>query len=81
MIMECVIFKIEVNRKETVSKIKKQIWEFTDSYGNVKDVEYKDDVVDEDNNDEDIIMIKKIKRININDNNEENKEDEEGGNK
>ena len=79
--MECVIFKIEVNRKETVSKIKKQIWEFTDSYGNVKDVEYKDDVVDEDNNDEDIIMIKKIKRININDNNEENKEDEEGGNK
>ena len=79
--MECVIFKIEVNRKETVSKIKKQIWEFTDSYGNVKDVEYKDDVVDEDNNDEDIIMIKKIKRININDNNEEYKEDEEGGNK
>ena len=76
MILECVIFKIEVNRKETVSKIKKQIWEFTDSYGNVKDVEYKDDVVDED-----IIMIKKIKRININDNNEENKEDEEGGNK
>lgn len=81
MILECVIFKIEVNRKETVSKIKKQIWEFTDSYGNVKDVEYKDDVVDEDNNDEDIIMIKKIKRININDNNEEYKEDEEGGNK
>ena len=79
--MECVIFKIEENRKETVSKIKKQIWEFTDSYGNVKDVEYKDDVVDEDNNDEDIIMIKKIKRININDNNEEYKEDEEGGNK
>ena len=76
MILECVIFKIEVNRKETVSKIKKQIWEFTDSYGNVKDVEYKDDVVDED-----IIMIKKIKRININDNNEEYKEDEEGGNK
>lgn len=81
MILECVIFKIEVNRKETVSKIKKEIWEFTDSYGNVKDVEYKDDVVDEDNNDEDIIMIKKIKRININDNNEEYKEDEEGGNK
>ena len=79
--MECVIFKIEVNRKETVSKIKNGIREFTDSYGNVKDVEYKDDVVDEDNNDEDIIMIKKIKRININDNNEENKEDEEGGNK
>ena len=65
-----------MNRKETVSKIKNGIREFTDSYGNVKDVEYKDDVVDED-----IIMIKKIKRININDNNEENKEDEEGGNK
>ena len=81
MILECVIFKIEVNRKETVSKIKNGIREFTDSYGNVKDVEYKDDVVDEDNNDEDIIMIKKIKRININDNNEEYKEDEEGGNK
>lgn len=81
MVLEYVIFKIEVNRKETVSKIKNGIWEFTDSYGNVKDVEYKDDVVDEDNNDEDIIMIKKIKRININDNNEENKEDEEGGNK
>ena len=76
MILECVIFKIEVNRKETVSKIKNGIREFTDSYGNVKDVEYKDDVVDED-----IIMIKKIKRININDNNEEYKEDEEGGNK
>ena len=52
MILECVIFKIEVNRKETVSTIKNGIWEFTDCYGNVKDVEYKDDVIVDGNNNE-----------------------------
>ena len=51
------------------------------SYGKIKDVKYKDDVVDDDNNNKDIIKIKKIRRININDNNEEYKENEEGGNK
>ena len=70
-----------MNRKETVSTIKNGIWEFTDCYGNVKDVEYKDDVIVDGNNNEDILIIKKIRRININDNNEEYKENEEGGNK